>query len=82
MKRAFTSLSMSLGVVPEEIRLWKPDTAPQAIVMKRNGNSEPDQTGPVPSTKRVTAGILRSGATNRMPSARAAMAPIFRKVER
>ena len=82
MKRAFASLSISFGVVPDEIRAWKPDTAPQAMVMNRNGNSAPDQTGPVPSTNRVTAGILRSGATNRMPSARALMAPILRKVER
>ena len=47
---------------------------------EREQRARPDRARP--STKRVTAGIFRSGATNRMPSARALMAPIFRKVER
>ncbi len=63
MTRACDSRSINLGVVPEEMRAWKPDTAPQAMVMNRNGNSVPENTGPVPSMKRVVAGILRSGAT-------------------
>ena len=48
MKRAFASLSISLGVVPEEMRAWKPETAPQAMVIKRKGKRLPDQTGPLP----------------------------------
>jgi len=71
-----------LGVVPEEINAWKPDTAPQAMVMNRNGNSEPDHTGPLPSMNLVTACIFRCGAMNTMPSASARMVPILRKVDR
>ena len=83
MKRAFASLSISFGVVPEEIRAWKPDTAPQAMVMNRNGNSAPDQTGPVPSTKRRHGRHLEVAARRTGCRARGAMiAPIFRKVER
>ncbi|MNF96908.1 hypothetical protein D3C84_797180 [compost metagenome] len=76
------SLSSSFGVVPEEISAWKPDTAPQAMVMNRNGNRPPFHTGPVPSTNWVRAGIFSSGMVTRMPMARATMVPIFRKVER
>jgi hypothetical protein len=82
MKRASASVAISFGVVPEEIRAWKPDTAPQAMVMNRNGKSEPDQTGPVPSTNLVTAGILSCGATTTIPIASPTMVPILRKVER
>ena len=82
MKRACASFSSIFGVVPDEISAWKPDTAPQAMVMNRKGNRLPDQTGPVPSTNCVTAGICRSGATIRMPIASATMVPILRKVDR
>ena len=82
MKRACVSFSSIFGVVPEAISAWKPDTAPQAIVMNRNGKMPPDQTGPVPSTNFVTAGMRRSGATTRMPIASARMVPILRKVDR
>ena len=82
MKRTSRSFSISFGVVPEEIRAWKPETAPHAMVMNRNGKSWPDQTGPVPSTNFVTAGICRCGATQAMPSARPTIVPILRKVER
>jgi hypothetical protein len=61
--RAFFSLSSSLGVVPDEISAWKPETAPQAMVMKMNGNRLPDHAGPVPSMNWVTAGMRRFGAT-------------------
>jgi hypothetical protein len=40
-------------VVPEEISAWKPETEPQAMVMKRNGKSAPAKTGPEPSMKRL-----------------------------
>ena len=50
---------ISLGVVPEEIRAWKPLMAPQAMVMKQNGKTLPAKTGPVPSMKRVRGGHLQ-----------------------
>ena len=65
----------SLGVVPEAMRAWKPLTAPHAIVMKQNGKILPAKTGPVPSTKRVSGGMRIAGRTNRMPQARARIAP-------
>ena len=82
MERMWLSRSIILGVVPDEIRAWKPETAPQAMVMNRNGKSEPAQTGPVPSTNFVVAGICMCGATSRMPMASATMVPILRKVDR
>jgi len=82
MKGASASDAISFGVVPEAMRAWNPETAPQAMVMKRKGNSGPDHTGPLPSTNGVTAGIRSGGATTRMPMASAAMVPILRKVER
>ena len=45
--------------------------------MNRNGNSGQAQTGPVPSMKRVTAGILSSGAVSRIATASTAMVPIL-----
>ena len=47
MSRTCDSFSIIFGVVPEAISAWKPDSAPQAIVMNTNGNSEPANTGPV-----------------------------------
>ena len=40
MKRTCVSFSIIFGVVPEAISAWKPDSAPQAIVMNTNGNSD------------------------------------------
>ena len=82
MKRASPSLAISLGVVPLAISAWKPDTAPQAMVMNRNGNKDPDHTGPLPSMNCVRAGMRSGGATTTIPIARAAIAPILRKVDR
>src|SRR5687768_8960813 len=82
MKRASVSLRIILGVVPEEMREWKPDTAPQAMVMNRKGNRLPDQTGPVPSVNWVKAGILSCGETKMTPMARPTMVPILRKVDK
>ena len=79
---ACISFSSNLGVVPEEISAWKPDTAPHAMVMNKNGNKEPDHTGPVPSTNWVMAGIFKSGATIKIPMAKPTMVPIFKKVDR
>ncbi|MNE39776.1 hypothetical protein D3C80_1337450 [compost metagenome] len=69
-------------MVPLETRAWNPEIAPQAMVINRNGNSEPANTGPLPSIKRDTAGILISGIANTMPTASPTITPIFRKVER
>ena len=44
--RASGSRSSSFGVVPDEISAWKPEIAPQAIVMKRTGTACPAKTGP------------------------------------
>jgi hypothetical protein len=69
-------------VVPEAISAWKPDTAPQAMVMNRNGNMLPFHTGPVPSANWVSAGMRSSGITITMPIASAMMVPILRKVDK
>ena len=63
ISRMCDSRSTIFGVVPDEMSEWNPDTAPQAIVMNRNGNSGPENTGPEPSMKRVVAGIASGGAT-------------------
>jgi len=42
------SLAIILGVVPEPMMAWKPDRAPQAIVMKTNGKAAPGMIGPPP----------------------------------
>ena len=70
------------GVVPLLIRAWKPEIAPHAMVMNRNGNSWPENTGPVPSMKRVTAGIFRSGMATKIATASSTTVPILRKVLR
>jgi len=82
MYRAWPSLASNFGVVPEAISAWKPETAPQAMVMNRNGNRPPFHTGPVPSMNWVSAGIFRSGMVTRIPMAKATMVPILRKVDR
>ena len=51
--------------------------APQAIVMKTNGNTGPANTSPVPSTKRVTAGMCSGGATMTTATASTATVPSF-----
>ena len=69
-------------MVPEEISEWNPEMAPHAMVMKAKGKTLPAKIGPVPSTKRVTAGRCTSGRSTMMPTARAAMVPSLTKVER
>ena len=80
--RASVSRSSSFGVVPDEISAWKPEIAPQAIVMKQKGKSLPANTGPVPSMNCVSAGICSGGSTTRMPTASASTTPIFTNAER
>ena len=56
MGQACDSLAIIFGVVPEEMSEWKPEMAPQAMVMKQNGKSLPAKMGPVPSTNCVRGG--------------------------
>ena len=72
------SLAIIFGVVPEPMMAWKPDSAPQAMVMNRNGNAAPGITGPPPEMYGVNAGICSAGLMNTMPTASAAMVPILR----
>lgn len=51
--------SLALGVALPRAA----DTAPQAMVMNKNGNRLPDHTGPLPSMNLVVAGICSVGAT-------------------
>ena len=64
------------------MRAWKPETAPQAMVMKQKGKIVPANTGPVPSTKRVRAGIWMVGRTRKMPAARTRTTPTLMNAER
>src|SRR5690349_16595821 len=48
MSRTCDSFCTIFGVVPEDTSAWKPESAPQAIVMNTNGNSLPANTGPAP----------------------------------
>ena len=73
---------MSLGVVPEEISAWKPEIAPQAMVMNTKGNNLPPKIGPVPSTNWVKAGIFTSGESNKMAIASKKIVPSFIKVDK
>lgn len=83
MSRIWLSFSNSLGVVPEEMSEWKPDSAPHAMVMNRNGNSEPANTGPVPlEAKLEIAGAAMTGRATTMPMASRTMVPTFMNVDR
>ena len=83
MKRTWVSFSIIFGVVPEATSEWKPESAPQAIVMKTNGNSAPAKTGPSPlEANFVTASFFITGSVTRMPIASSMIVPIFMKVER
>ena len=56
--------------------------APQAMVMKANGNSLPANTGPVPAANCVTAGILSGGIMMMIAPARMTSVPTLRNVDR
>lgn len=43
---ACPSFARSFGVVPDAMSEWNPESAPHAIVMKRNGNNDPANAGP------------------------------------
>ncbi len=53
MSRTWDSFWIIFGVVPDAMREWNPDRAPQAMVMKRNGNRLPANTGPFPLVAKV-----------------------------
>jgi hypothetical protein len=73
---------MSFGVVPLDTSAWKPEIAPQAIVMNTNGNSAPPKIGPLPSMNCVTAGILISGRMITTAIASNAIVPSLRNVDK
>ena len=81
MRMSRSSVS-SLGVVPELTSAWKPEIAPQAMVMNTNGNSLPAKIGPVPSTNCVSAGMCSTGFSQMMATASSTTVPSFRKVDR
>ena len=67
---ASVSLSSCLEVVPEDTREWKPEMAPQAMVVNRTGN-----TGVVDSALWNTGMLLMEGwPTMTATTARASMA--------
>ncbi len=76
------SLSTIFGVVPDAIRPWKPEIAPQAMVMNTNGKSGPGMIGPPPPAYCVTAGIWSVGLTMMTPITSSAIVPIFMNVLR
>ena len=55
------SRSIIFGVVPDAISAWKPEIAPQAMVMKAKGKSGPGMIGPPPPVNWLNAGIFSSG---------------------
>jgi hypothetical protein len=76
------SRSIIFGVVPELTRAWKPEIAPQAIVMKTNGKSLPGMIGPPPPVNCDSAGAWIAGATTIVPTTSAAIVPSFMYEER
>lgn len=83
MSRTCDSFWTILGVVPEATVACSPERAPQAMVMKRKGNSDPENTGPSPLlANSVTAGIWTIGMTTTMPAASTRIVPTFMKVDR
>ena len=71
-------------MVPEEISAWKPESAPQAMVTNRNGNSGPDTTGPPAArpANSLTAGAAMAGCTTTIATASMRIVPIFMNVDR
>jgi hypothetical protein len=71
------SLLIIFGVVPEAMSEWNPEMAPQAMVMKANGNKVPGMMGPPPAANSVNAGIFIVGFTIVTPITRKATVPTF-----
>ncbi len=68
--------------MPLDTSAWKPDMAPQAMVMNTNGNSAPQKIGPVPSMNCVNAGMCIVGRITMTAIASNDTVPSFRNVER
>ena len=66
--RASVSFVSSRGVVPLATNAWKPEIAPQAMVMKQNGQIVPPKSGPVPFASTVTAGVAARGGRAQCPA--------------
>ncbi len=75
--RVSDSLSIIFGVVPEPTSEWKPEIAPQAMVMNTNGKSLPGMMGPPPWTNWENAGAWMGGATTMVATTSAKMVPSF-----
>ena len=75
--RAWLSLVIIFGVVPEATSEWNPEIAPHAIVTKRNGNTFPGMIGPPPWMYCVKAGKLIFGCAIITPTIRTAIVPSF-----
>ena len=80
--RISRSLANNFGVVPEAISAWKPEIAPQAMVINTNGNSLPPNIGPVPSVNCVSAGMCIYGCKIKMATASKVTVPNFTKVDK
>ena len=68
---ASASRSSCLEVVPEATRLWKPEMAPQAMVMNSAGNRKPEAATfevPAAAAKPVNAGMSSEAASPVMPA--------------
>ena len=65
-------------MVPVATSEWKPEIAPQAMVMKTKGKSGPGMIGPPPASYCVNAGICRVGWTINTPAISAKIVPIFK----
>ncbi|MNC91279.1 hypothetical protein D3C83_75110 [compost metagenome] len=70
-------MSTIFGVVPVPMRAWKPEMAPQAIVMNTKGKSGPGIIGPPPAVNCEKAGACSSGLTMMTPIASRKMVPIL-----
>ncbi len=81
--RIWFSFSIALGVNPEETAPWKPDKAPHAMVMNRNGNRLPENVGPLErDASVVSAGTCTCGFAMTTPMTSRASVPIFMRVDR
>ena len=74
---ASPSLLICLDVVPDEIKLWNPEIAPQATVTNRNGN-----IGPILLVQEVNASSSISGLVKIMPIIAARIMKYSRKLFR
>src|ERR1051326_6966627 len=82
MGRMSVSHSTIFEVVPVETSAWNPEMAPQAMVMKTNGNRGPGITGPPPPMYWEKAGACSFGLRIITPTTRNAIVPIFMNVLR